>query len=160
MVTGCTGDALPLLSACWTIPAEDQLLTSPAVPKRDSNPCFHSATRFRIGRMKLGAVDSTPESSGQKPLVIYVPSRSESHEFSQPRLELRGLGTSWEPQGQFPGQLGVGPKFSGGPRCRHPFGGCKGALCSDGNNLPRWSSVFGCCSRHRRGSVPCYAAVL
>src|SRR5262249_12016570 len=35
-------------------------------PQRDSNPCFMSATRFRNGRKRLGAVDSTSALWGLK----------------------------------------------------------------------------------------------
>ena len=75
-------------------------------------PVFASATRFRNGRTKLGAVDSTPAPPALKCARDLHPCRSESHEFSFSQHQSAEI---WEqarnPSGNFPGKLGIGLTF-------------------------------------------------
>ncbi len=105
----------------WTSRSAPLLLRS----NQASNPCFMSAARFRNEREKLAAVDYTPVPPGLKcARDLRPPRRSESQSSPQPRPELRGLGTSWEPEREFPGKLGIGPTFPAARVSAAPLRGC------------------------------------
>src|SRR5437899_8832699 len=106
------------------------------LPQRASNPCFMSATRFRNGGTKFGAVDSTPAPPGVKcGRDLRPPRPSESHGFSLAETRVERFGNKLGTQAIVPWETGNRTAIPGGPGVGILFGGCKGALCADGNRV-------------------------